>query len=382
MREASGRGLFEYAFSHKSFTEAIAAAVPPERAAARHRRVARVLEELYADRASELSATIARHYELAGDGPNAARCYLTAVRRSIGAGRVGRSAALGDRALSDYGRRSPARRYSARTRNDRIRRGKSRRSRVRTSGLRATRRRPRRSGVAAPHPLTPDRVRTERQRSGRARNGNPRTASVRAARRHCAGDCILPKQTRVFAVAGLPNRTRRRKPHSSAVARRENDAGVAQALCCLANVETHRGNLSEAEALFDEAERAAALGDRSRARRYLAVECLLARVQSARHRALPEPRPTVARPGRGAGRPASPRLGHAVTRDRAQRGGNAIRGSARALRHAVRFFTEAGDMGGTAGEALNQAVLETRLGCFDKAVDATEKAVALFEGVT
>ena len=45
------------------------------------------------------------------------------------------------------------------------------------------------------------------------------------------------------------------------------------------------------------------------------------------------------------------------------------------------FFTDMGDMGKAAGEALNQAVLETRLGFFEKAVTATEKAVELFEGV-
>jgi tetratricopeptide (TPR) repeat protein len=49
--------------------------------------------------------------------------------------------------------------------------------------------------------------------------------------------------------------------------------------------------------------------------------------------------------------------------------------------YAALFFTDMGDMSKAAGEALNGAVLETRLGFFEKAVAATEKAVALFEGV-
>ena len=111
VREASGRGLFEYAFSHQVIHEAITRAVPPERAAARHRRVARVLEELYADRASELSATVARHYELAEDRANAVRCYLVAVRRSIATRRAGRGTLAGSSARS----RLPMRRARAPT---------------------------------------------------------------------------------------------------------------------------------------------------------------------------------------------------------------------------------------------------------------------------
>ncbi len=83
VREASGRGLFEYAFTHHAVQEAIAGEVAPQRDMQRRRRVARVLEELYPERAGELAAMIARHYDLAGDAPNAARRYLDAVRHSI-----------------------------------------------------------------------------------------------------------------------------------------------------------------------------------------------------------------------------------------------------------------------------------------------------------
>lgn len=88
VRETSGRGLFEYSFAHHAVHEAVESSVPPQRDAVRRRRVARVLEELYPERATELSALIARHYDLGGDAANAARSYLDAARHAIAIGAV------------------------------------------------------------------------------------------------------------------------------------------------------------------------------------------------------------------------------------------------------------------------------------------------------
>jgi DNA-binding SARP family transcriptional activator/tetratricopeptide (TPR) repeat protein len=88
VREAPGRTLFDYAFTHHAVQEAIAAEVAPQRAVTRHRRIAHVFEELYLGRAPELAASIARQYDLAGNADNAASRYLDAVRHSISLGAV------------------------------------------------------------------------------------------------------------------------------------------------------------------------------------------------------------------------------------------------------------------------------------------------------
>ena len=158
-----------------------------------------------------------------------------------------------------------------------------------------------------------------------------------------------------------------------------DDAGIAQALCCLGNVETHRGNLSEAEVLFDEAGRAAA----SATDPVLEDTSLSSAFSLAYHRRDIERCLNLGQ--RRLDRAVA--LGDGFAEARA-RGHLAIALSAAGTRyaqarehfaHAVSFLREAGDLNGTAGELLSEAVLETRLGWFHKAVDATEKAVALFE---
>ena len=83
VREAGGRGLFDYSFGHEIVREVVSDTVPQNRAAERHRRIALVLAELAPDRAEEIAAEIARHYDLAGDAEVAARHYLIAARRSM-----------------------------------------------------------------------------------------------------------------------------------------------------------------------------------------------------------------------------------------------------------------------------------------------------------
>ena len=65
--------------------------------------------------------------------------------------------------------------------------------------------------------------------------------------------------------------------------------------------------------------------------------------------------------------------------DRAHRRGLAVRAGARALRGRRPHLRRDGERTGRAGLLLNQALLETRLGFFDRAAAATEKAVELFE---
>jgi DNA-binding SARP family transcriptional activator/tetratricopeptide (TPR) repeat protein len=378
VREASGRGLFEYAFSHQVVHEAIAHAMPPERAAARHHRVARVLEELYVDRASELSATVARHYELAGDGESAARCYLTAIRRSIGLGALDEAHSLAERALTLTNDQRMRADMLLECEAIECRRGNLAAQESALAGL---------ARLAADlddaqlHRLTllrriefalstGDSVRLE--------------TAIRELRAHPPRDEIdwrvhIAEAKLAFSLGRLA------ESHASAEAAlacsrvSRNEAAAAQALCCLANVEAHRGNLSEAEALFDEAGRAAAdatepvLENLSLSSAFSIAYNRrdIGRCLSLGQRWLDR---AVALGDRPAEARARDRLGVALSA-----AGTRYAEAREHFANAVLFFTEVGDSSKIAGELLNEALLETRLGFFDKAVAATEKAVALFE---
>ncbi|MFY9719677.1 MAG: hypothetical protein WAK16_08525, partial [Candidatus Cybelea sp.] len=380
VREASGRGLFEYAFSHQIFQEAIARAVPRERAAARHRRVARVLEELYADRASELSATIARHYELAGDGANAARCYLTAVRRSIGLGALDEAHALSDRALALAG--------DARGRAEILLERE-------TVEFRRGNRSAQESALASLEELAVSLADPELQRLTLLRKIEFATSigdltkletAIRELRTLAPHDDVAWRLHIAEAKLAF-SRGRLAEAYASAEAALASSrgsgkgAGIAQALCFLAEVEANRGNLSEAETLFDEAERAAADATDPELE-YLSLSSAFAIAYNRRdlQRCMTLGQRWLDRAAALGDRPAEARargrVGLTLTAT-----GTRYAEAREHFANSVRFFTEMGDMGKVAGEALNQAVLETRLGFFEKAVATTEKAVALFEGV-
>jgi DNA-binding SARP family transcriptional activator/tetratricopeptide (TPR) repeat protein len=380
VREASGRGLFEYSFSHQIVHEAIAAASPPERAAVRHRRVARVFEELYADRASELSATIARHYDLAGDGANAARCYLTAVRRSIGLGALDEAQSMAERALAISN--------DPRLQADMLLESE-------TIASRRANRAAQESALAALRKLAESLADPELQRILLLRRiefaiNVSDTATLETAIRelkactphddaHWTGKLHIADAKLAFLLGRLAESSAAAQAALECARSANNDAGVAEALCSLATVEAHRGNLSEADALFDEAARAATndpvLEDLSLSSAFQIVynrrdveRCL---TLGQRWLDLAE-----ALGDRRSEARAHSHLGIALSSAGVQ--------YAQAREHlasAVRFFTEVGDVNGTAAQLLNQAVIETRLGFFDKAVAATEKAVALFESL-
>jgi DNA-binding SARP family transcriptional activator len=380
VREASGRGLFEYAFSHQVIHDAIAQAVPPERAAARHRRTARVLEELYADRASELSATVARHYELAGDGESAARCYLAAIRRSIGLGALDEAHSLGDRALALTNDPSvlvdilleietiDGRRGNRAGQEAALKSLEQLAARLADAGLQSLILL-RRIDLAV---IVGDAVALE--------------IAIRKLRTHPPRDDLdwrlYIAESKLAFLRGRLAESYVSAEAALACSRVTHiDAGIAQALCCLANVEAHRGNLSEAEALFDEAGRAGAratdpvvenlslMSAYSIAYNRRDIQRCLGLAQRWLDRAVElGDRPAEAH--------ARGRLALALVAE-----GTRYAEAREHFASAVRFCTEVGNENGTAGELLNQAVLETRLGAFDKAVAATEKAVALFENL-
>jgi DNA-binding SARP family transcriptional activator/tetratricopeptide (TPR) repeat protein len=380
VRESSGRGLFEYAFSHQIVHEHIFAAVPPERAAARHRRVARVLEELYADRASELSATIARHYDLAGDGENAALNYLTAVRRSIGIGALDEARAMADRALTL-------------TNDPRLRAGILLESE--TIASRRAHRAAQESALVALRQLAESLADPELHRIILLRRiefalNVSETATLETAigelractppgDAHWIGKLHVAEAKLAFSLGRLAESRAAAQAALECARAAGSDAAEAEALCSLASVEAHRGNLSEAEELFDRAAVAAAhepvLEDLSLSSAFQITynrrdveRCMtLGQRWLDRAEALGD-RPSEAR--------AHSHIGIALS--------SAGTRHAEARAHfagALRFFTEVGDLPGIAGQLLNQAVVETRLGFYDRAVAATEKAVALFESL-
>jgi DNA-binding SARP family transcriptional activator len=108
VREVTGRGIFRYAFAHQLVQQAVLDATDAHGLRERSRRIARVLSELYPERADELAGDVARHLEQSGDAAAAAERYLVAARRSFDVGAVDeslRSAVRGLALTSERGAR-------------------------------------------------------------------------------------------------------------------------------------------------------------------------------------------------------------------------------------------------------------------------------------
>jgi DNA-binding SARP family transcriptional activator/tetratricopeptide (TPR) repeat protein len=82
VRELPGRHGLAFSFSHQLVQEAIYGGIAASDRIARHRRIATVVEELYADRLEDFSRDLARHYDLAGEPSAAGRYYLLAAHRA------------------------------------------------------------------------------------------------------------------------------------------------------------------------------------------------------------------------------------------------------------------------------------------------------------
>lgn len=80
--QSTGAG-FDYAFGHHLIQAMVYDGVAPAARARRHRRVAHVMSELYADRGDEVAAELALHWDRGGEPELAAERYLTAARRAL-----------------------------------------------------------------------------------------------------------------------------------------------------------------------------------------------------------------------------------------------------------------------------------------------------------
>jgi tetratricopeptide (TPR) repeat protein len=158
-----------------------------------------------------------------------------------------------------------------------------------------------------------------------------------------------------------------------------DDAGTTRALCSLAQVEAYRGHLTHADALFDEAARVAARAA-DPVLEYLALasgwNIAYQRRDLQRCLALCSRALTVAATvgDRQAEAQSHGRLGITLGLI-----GGRWRESREHFAEARRLYNESGNLAGSGGTLINQAVVEFRLGAFDRALAATEEAIELFD---
>ncbi len=380
IREAGGRGFLEYAFTHHLVHETIAQAVPPAHAAVRRRRVARVLEELYPERVSELAPLLAAHYESAGDVANATRCYLEAARRSIAIGALQESRPLCERALAlDLEPRSRAQLLLEKVTIES------------------------RSGDLTAH----DGALAELERVDAALNDSVIHRATLLRRIEFAAN-VGDSAAHQSAVAALRASTSDDDPRSKAIAHLAeaklalgvgrltdasasgeaalacnraagDEAETARTLCFLAQVEAHRGHLKSADTLFNEAaDVAARAADPALEQLALSSGWIVTyqrrnfeRCRTIAERSMELSERMGDRPGEAQ---AHGRIGIALSAD-----GAAAAQARERFATAARIYGESGNLSGTAAQVMNQAVLENRLGFFERAREATQKAIALFD---
>ncbi|MEO6836000.1 MAG: AAA family ATPase [Candidatus Tumulicola sp.] len=380
IREAGGRGFLEYAFTHHLVHDAIAQAVLPQHAAVRRRRVARVLERLYPERVPELSASLAAHYEFAGDVDNAARCYLEAVRRSISIGALYEARAQCNRGLGlDVPERVRAdfllERVTIETRSGDI---ESRNiallelelvdSEIGDSALHRSTLVHRMEFAST----TGDRIMHE-QAARALRACVPDSDALWSAALH------LAEAKMAFTLGHLAESCASGESALACSRAAHDAAGATRALCFLAQVEAHRGHLSAAEALFDEAAQAAAR----------AADPMLEHLAVSSGYTVAYQRRDVPRCFTFSARclELAIKLGDRLAEAQAHgRLGATLADTgteyAKAREHytaASRIYRESGYLVGSAAQLLNQALLDMKLGFFERARDGTEKAVALFQ---
>jgi DNA-binding SARP family transcriptional activator/predicted ATPase len=93
------RGGYDYAFSHNLIQQTIYSGIDSGVRTRRHRRTARVLEELNPERRDELAAALARHFDLGEDPAAAVPYYLKAARYALAVYADEEALAAADRVL-------------------------------------------------------------------------------------------------------------------------------------------------------------------------------------------------------------------------------------------------------------------------------------------
>ena len=379
VREAPGRGMFEYAFTHHAVLEAIASNMPEGRAVGRRRRLGRVLEELYPERATEMAASIGRLYDLGGDGANAARCYLAAARHAIAVGALEEARGLCDRGLdlvTDQRVRVDLLRECVSVES---RRGNRERWDEALTALE-------RAGAELEDPANHRSsvlLRIEFAHTFHDRDAHRQ--AVEALRACTPGDDVRAMGELHLAEAQLAFACDR-LAESSALAEKalecsraaDDEVGAARAMCSLAEVEVHRARFSYAAALFERAGASAArTNDWKLEQMSWNSEWMLAYKSRDVKRCVAVAELALRRAVELGDRPqeahARSRLGISL----AAIGQRYVDARAH-FAAAIDILTSNGDDVATAGPLLNLAVLESRLGFFDRAVEFNERATKQF----
>ena len=82
IREAPGRSGFDYTFTHHLIQATAYEMVPDDSRTRRHRRVARVMEQVAATPGDEFAGTLALHWDRGGEPARAAESYLRAAHHA------------------------------------------------------------------------------------------------------------------------------------------------------------------------------------------------------------------------------------------------------------------------------------------------------------
>lgn len=260
VREATGRGALDYAFAHQIVCDVVARSADPTRSSERHRRIARTLEELYPAGAVEFAAELGRHYELAGDAETAAGHYLMAARRALELAALDEAGAHLVRGLA-------------------LARGPALRAALLVSRVRVTDRSGDRAAqavalndlsVVADVSDDPEWRRTAAllrvQFAALTANADEQQEALELLR-SLAKDAgprwkaaALLEEARVsFGFGDLEGLENAASAALAAARESQDEASAARALIRLADVETHRANLREAQAILDKAQASAAL---------------------------------------------------------------------------------------------------------------------------
>ncbi len=83
VHEVGGPDRYEYAFAHHLIQETIYAGIPAGTLQRRHRRIGRVIEQLYPTRLDDLAGALALHFDRGCEPERAAPYYLRAARRAL-----------------------------------------------------------------------------------------------------------------------------------------------------------------------------------------------------------------------------------------------------------------------------------------------------------
>jgi tetratricopeptide (TPR) repeat protein len=338
------------------------------------------LERLYPERFSELSAALAAHYDAAGDAENAARCYLEATRRSLSIGALNEA-----RSQCDHGLALAA---PAPMRANLLLESVAIESRFgdvasRSAALDALEQVDAELDDTAVHRAALlHRIEFAATTGDRAMHEQ----AVRALRA-CVpdGDArwnaeLHLTDARMALTLGLFGEAFSAGSAALAGSRAAADqAAVTRALCFLVQVETHRGNLSAAEALFDEAaDVAARTGDPLLEQHALSSGNMIAYQRHDMQRCIDLSTRCLELASKLGDRPAEAQAHGRLAVALATAGMDA-----KQVRHhyetAGRIYRENGYLAGNAGQLLNQALFEMKLGFFDRARTATEHAVGLFK---